>query len=823
MDAGKLTQQANETQTAIDQGKQNISDTQQSLSQTTTNKANVDKDVANKTTNATTANNAVSQAQNNVNSATTVQSNAQTTLNQRQQAVADLQSQLAAMPTLKVDKAAWEKAVNGLVPADQIAAMTDAEYAAYKQKWYAYCQQFAEQSYSDNQYHASAKDQSTKVSSLSDLTSAQYQELTNFALNLINQARNMWRNDTLNTKSQIVDLAIAKDVAQAYSDANRDIATSGEHLGDALDDTAAKYHVGSQDVGNWISEDWGQTFLSNTQKINGYVTMADLKSSVMDDIVLMLFGDGGQNSWGHFYDLIGGRSDSSDYNNQSYLGLAFDKFGALHITQRESANIGGSTPDTTPIATAVSVSELKQQLNKAQTAQTTAQTNLNNAKASLTAANDTLATARQDATNAQSELNAAKTKQTQLANQMTALNNKLASLKTKLANDTTSLAKIKSELANLADAQAAQQKVLDNAKARVQATSATLATATANANAKTAALKSASQTLSAAKQVQAIAEGNAQSAANTAKEAVGKAQHAVEALTNANQHVVTAKAQLTAITDKLNNFASLKQHSLNELTSAQELLSTAKTQLKQANDVLNTQQQKLDVANHSLDAAKLALDKATQFVNQCQAEYDAAKAHLSKLDHADETLAAAKAALEAAKVQLATSQTNYQTAKENAADAQQELTDAQTAAADADQAYTHAQKVLRTLELQASLEVPTVTEKPQQSVDAVTEVVVDEAQADSVSDTPSAIDQTEVTTATANVAATGHNTANTENVAPSLKRLTPHTPAHSTTAGTLPQTGEASENHLAVLGLTLLSLLLSGLTLGRVTSKRRIH
>ncbi|MDO7805639.1 LPXTG cell wall anchor domain-containing protein [Lactiplantibacillus pentosus] len=105
----------------------------------------------------------------------------------------------------------------------------------------------------------------------------------------------------------------------------------------------------------------------------------------------------------------------------------------------------------------------------------------------------------------------------------------------------------------------------------------------------------------------------------------------------------------------------------------------------------------------------------------------------------------------------------------------------------------------------------------------MTEAVVDETQADSVSDTPSAIDQTVVTTATANVAATGHNTANTGNVAPSLMRLTPHTPVQPATASTLPQTGEVSENHLAVLGLTLLSLLLSELTLGRVKSKRRIH
>jgi SEC10/PgrA surface exclusion-like protein/LPXTG-motif cell wall-anchored protein len=755
-----------------------------------------------------------------------VQSNAQTTLNQRQQAVADLQSQLAAMPTLKVDKVGWEKAVNGLVPGDQIVAMTDAEYEAYYKKWVVYGREFLGVTYLNNPFSSTAPDDNTKFTNINQLTKKQYEELVNYALNIVNQARRIWRGDNNELKTQTIDMVLASDAAQVYSDENVNIAATPTHLGSEIDDIAAKYHVGIiDDTGSytWMGEELGETAINNGIKVNGTITLAEIKEQLYEDLVLMLFGDGGPNSWGHFYALMGGSKESDSYPNQYYMGIAFDKFGHLHLTTRADANIHGTTPDTTPIASAPTVTHLNQSLAIAQAAQNTAQINLNNAKASLTTANATLATARQDATNAQSALNAAKTKQTQLANQITALNNKLTSLKTKLANDTTSLAKIKSELANLADAQAAQQKVLDNAKARVQATSATLATATANANAKTAALKSANQTLSAAKQVQAIAEGNAQSAANTAKEAVGKAQHAVEALTNANQHVVTAKAQLTAITDKLNNFASLKQHSLNELTSAQELLSTAKTQLKQANDVLNTQQQKLDVANHSLDAAKLALDKATQFVNQCQAEYDAAKAHLSKLDHADETLAAAKAALEAAKVQLATSQTNYQTAKENAADAQQELTDAQTAAADADQAYTHARKVLRTLELQASLEVPTVTEKPQQSVDAVTEVVVDEAQADSVSDTPSAIDQTEVTTATANVAATGHNTANTENVAPSLKRLTPHTPAHSTTAGTLPQTGEASENHLAVLGLTLLSLLLSGLTLGRVTSKRRIH
>lgn len=726
------------------------------------------------------------------------------------------------MPTLKVDKAAWEKAVNGLVPADQIAAMTDAEYAEYKKQWNTYCQKFFETTYSNNQFSSSKQDANIKFTNINQLTQAQYEELANYALNIINQARNIWRGDNNELKTQTIDMRAAHDAAEIYSDENVNIAETPTHLSSKIGEIAEKYHVGV-DSHTWMDEQLGETFINNVIAANGYVSMADIKQQLATDIELMLFGDGGQNSWGHFYSLIGGTESDPSYQKQYYIGIAFDKFGHLHLTSRSTANVGGVTPDTTPIASAPTVTQLKQSLATARTAQNTAQTNLNNAKASLTAANDTLATARQDAANAQSALNAAKTKQTQLASQMTALNNKLANLKTKLANDTTSLAKIKSELANLADAQAAQQKVLDNAKARVQATSATLTTATANANAKAAALKSANQTLSAAKQVQAIAEGNAQSAANTAKEAVGKAQNAVEALTNANQHVVAAKAQLSAITDKLNNFASLKQHSLNELTGAQELLATAKTQLKQANDVLNTQQQKLDVANHSLDAAKSALDKATQFVNQRQAEYDAAKAHLSKLDHADETLAAAKAALETAKAELVTSQTDYQAAKEHAADAQQELTDAQTAAADADQAYTHAEKVLQTLELQASLKVPTVTEKPQQSVDAVAEAVVDEAQADSVSDTPSAIDRTVVTTATANVVATEHNTANTENVAPSLTRLTPHTPAHSTTAGTLPQTGEASENHLAVLGLTLLSLLLSGLTLGRVTSKRRIH
>ncbi|MBU7492680.1 SEC10/PgrA surface exclusion domain-containing protein [Lactiplantibacillus pentosus] len=726
------------------------------------------------------------------------------------------------MPTFKVDKAAWEKAVNGLVSSDELVAMTDAEYAAYEKKWNAYCQKFFETTYANNQFSASDRDINTTFTNINQLTQAQYEDLANYALNIINQARNIWRGDDNEMSTQLVDLKAAKDIAQAYSDANVNIGDALTHLSDVVIATASKYHVGAG-TDTWMGEQLGQTAINNAIKVYGKISMAEIKGQLLNDLELMLFGDGGNNSWGHFYALMGGAKNSSTYLDKYYIGIAFDKFGHLHLTSRSTANLGDVTPDTTPIASAPTVTQLKQSLSTAQTAQNTAQINLNNAKASLTAANDTLATARQEATNAQSALNAAKTKQTQLASQMTALNNKLANLKTKLANDTTSLAKIKSELANLADAQAAQQKVLDNAKARVQATSATLATATANANAKAAALKSANQTLLAAKQVQAIAEGNAQSAANTVKEAVGKAQNAVEALTNANQHVVAAKAQLSAITDKLNNFASLKQHSLDELTSAQELLSTAKTQWKQANDVLNTQQQKLDVTNHSLDAAKLALDKATQFVNQRQTEYDAAKAHLSKLDHADETLAATKAALEAAKTELVTNQTDYQTAKENAANAQQELTDAQTVAADADQAYTHAQKVLQTLELQASLEVPTVTEKPQQSVDTVTEAVVDEAQADSVSDTPSAIDQTVVTTATANVAATGHNTAKTENVAPSLTRLTPHTPAHSTTAGTLPQTGEASENRLAVLGLTLLSLLLSGLTLGRVTSKRRIH
>ena len=702
LDSDKLQSQINNTQSAIVTDKNNLAMTEQQQNQAQTDKSKADQDVTDKTNSLNSANEHVSKTQSNLNTATANQQAAQKDLENKTNAVNNTQSQINAIPHLTVDKDAWMKAVNGLVPADQIASMSDAEYSIYEQKWNAYCQDFFNKTVSANNFNYTSTDQATHITNIEQLTADQYQNLTNYALTLINQARHIWRDDNNEMSSELIDLTAAKEVANGYSNGNIDVSTNLTHLSHVVYGVAEKYHLGvGSDI--WMNEQIGETFINNVIKHNGFISIAGIKNQLTNDILLMLFGDGGSNSWGHFFALMGGGTTDDSYNEDFKLGIAFDKFGHAHFTTRSTENIKGQTPDTTPIASTPSLNELQAQLATAKNDQATAQTTLADTQQQIDLATKALSTAQAANETAKSDLSKAQNLQATLTQKVTTLSTQLSQFQSQLNTDKNNLTQLQIELADLQTARKTQSQIVTAANAKVQSAADGLAKATANVNEKKTNLQAANQTLAAAKQAENDANANILISAQAAKSAVDKAKAANDTLATATQHVTDAQAKVLAITTQLTDFSTIKANALADLTDARDTLSNANKTLSATQHQLSTEQTALNKANAQLNNANVALTNAIQNVKDRQSEYAAAQAHLSKLVHAGEVLDIAEAILMETQDSLENAKDNYATAEQNVTVAKRELVAAQANLAHTNSALDHAQQVLK------AHEVPTAT------------------------------------------------------------------------------------------------------------------
>lgn len=371
---------------------------------------------------------------------------------------------------------------------------------------------------SSNQFKSLDSDKAIVVSDINGLSQAQREELTLFAVDLINQVR-----------EQVGALSVvANKSAISFADDVANTSTSLGHDLHAIPAAAGRKGLESTDGVNYY-EDFSSGYFDPRQT----VTMDDLKKAVYNTIVEMLFDDA-DSSWGHATSLAGVRTTT----NSKYVGLDVSKLdyifsngntmplGRVHILgvsdeQIEDANKFDTSSNLTSrnieneLATAKSAQSAAQaELTKAQTAnqtakeaQTLAQSNYNsaidaqakaqeelsywqnkavqtpvaltalqNAKDSLTSA-QTRAKAAQDAVDAltadvatkKANLDKAKTDlATQKAELEVAKANfekektELESLQAKVADHETTLKKAKSDLKNAKANQEASEKRLNN-------------------------------------------------------------------------------------------------------------------------------------------------------------------------------------------------------------------------------------------------------------------------------------------------------------------------------------------------------------------------
>ena len=268
-----------------------------------------------------------------------------------------------------------------------------------------------------------------------DLTSEQRKELSLFAADLINQIRKQFgTQETIVTpKSLEWSAAVVK---QAYDDVNWD--AFGEHTTDGkghnnagMDKVAEEYNGGSQRENIGSALQWWNWNDENTELVKLPIeqqTMDSLKETIYNDILGMMFDDGGH-GWGHSTTFANYGDQGA---NDETFGVNFDKYGYAHynfmgVTQE---NGFADNPYILP-----STSKLTSQLNQAKS-------DLEKSKASLAQTNNDLSEKQNVLTNATSTQTNAKqalnTAQTDLANKRIVLNNakkSVADAQNKLASD----------------------------------------------------------------------------------------------------------------------------------------------------------------------------------------------------------------------------------------------------------------------------------------------------------------------------------------------------------------------------------------------------
>ncbi|EGP65809.1 conserved domain protein [Streptococcus sp. oral taxon 056 str. F0418] len=304
-----------------------------------------------------------------------------------------------------------------------------------------------------HQYKSNPSDDNTKTYTLNEVPSDVLEDLSQFASDLINQARKQVGTPlTSVTKSSI---EFAENVVKQTVADNWDAWTKGGHNEKGLTKVAKEYHLKDSDTEGNFYEDWSGIHGNSSTK-------AQLKEQVYQSLLRFLFPAGDEYlEWDHANDVLGTKDDSA-----SYMGLAFsyvNGHSGLHL-------LNVKTSQLTAQSTNFSKTAIENPYNSEWllTKQQVAQSNYDTAIAS----NDTAQAAK---TNAQTAFNTVSANLTQATTKRDSIKNQalqtptaqanLKSVQDKLALDESTLAKankavkelnadIKAKQANLADAQA---------------------------------------------------------------------------------------------------------------------------------------------------------------------------------------------------------------------------------------------------------------------------------------------------------------------------------------------------------------------------------
>ena len=303
-----------------------------------------------------------------------------------------------------------------------------------------------------NQYKANPSDNNTKVYALNDIPSAVLEDVSQFASDLINQARKQVGTPLTSVTKSSVEFA-EKVVKQTVAD-NWDAWTKGGHNEKGLTKVAKEYHLKDSDTEGNFYEDWsgihGNSF-----------TKAQLKAQVYQSLLRFLFPAGDEYlEWGHANDVLGTKDDSA-----SYLGLAFSHVNGhsgLHLLNVKASQL---TAQSTNFSKTVIGNPYDSDwlLTKQQVAQTNfeaAKTNNDTAQVAKTSAQAVFNAVSASLAQATTKRDGIKNQALQVPTAQTALN----AAQDKLTLDESTLAKankaveelnadIKAKQANLADAQ----------------------------------------------------------------------------------------------------------------------------------------------------------------------------------------------------------------------------------------------------------------------------------------------------------------------------------------------------------------------------------
>lgn len=431
------------------------------------------------------------------------------------------------------------------------------------------------------------------------LTNNQLDELNNFVLDLLNQARTDWQSGTEKVQSTRVDQKIAQEMLDMEMNLLQEAEISNNSETDTGFDYELEYQKGKKQIENKyhvsISNNYSGGLDASVIVNYNYVTWNYLKdviygSIVGDTLFPQLFAPeqgsldfDGQNE---FYKAA--VNDTLDLLSDRVLNFGtsfdFDGFGFYLIEH----NVNGVTPEQTPIKYFKQSSDYKATLDLAnqQVKASQAKVDAFYAKAPVTRAKTLdLATAQANLAKATQAVNVAQKQVNDISSQVTKLTTKVSQLDKQIKNDQAKVAEIEDTLANLPEKQAEAQQKLAELKADSALKDETLKITQNELQEKEATLATVKEQLAVVTATQADAQLIADQADQdviSLEADLQDAQAYQYRMEHADELLSVAQAQLTmaeqAVTDAENELVSVTSNQ----AQAQQKLSQAKEKQKQA-------------------------------------------------------------------------------------------------------------------------------------------------------------------------------------------------------------------------------------------------
>lgn len=366
-----------------------------------------------------------------------------------------------------------------------------------------------------NQFKSNPSDDNTKAYALNEIPSDILEDVSQFASDLINQARKQVGTSLTSVTKSSVEFA-EKVVKQTVAE-NWDAWVKGGHNEKGLTKVAKEYHLKDSDTEGNFYEDWsgihGNSF-----------TKAQLKEQVYQSLLRFLFPAGDEYlEWDHANDVLGTKDDSA-----SYMGLAFsyvNGHSGLHLLNVKTSQL---TAQSTNFSQTVIGNPYDSDwlLTKQQVAQSNYDTAI--------ASNDTAQAAK---TNAQTAFNTVSANLTQATTKRDGIKNQALQAPTaqtalKVAQD-----KLTLDEATLAKA----NKAVEELNADIKAKQKNLADAQVVLKTKEAELATLHATLKAEQEVLAAKEAEVAAAQKAVQAAQTDLAQAQNILTSSEKRVVDLK------------------------------------------------------------------------------------------------------------------------------------------------------------------------------------------------------------------------------------------------------------------------------------------